>query len=548
MNTHIAEIVDELYEMGIREIVLSPGARSSPLAILFCEHKFKVYMNIDERSAAFFALGIAKEQCRPVVLVCTSGSAAAHYLPAAIEAKHSRIPLIFLTADRPPELQYVGAPQTINQHKLLGEFLLHYEELTMSNGSINLYPRLVIQRAYMHCNSLPKGPVQINIPLREPLIPVINLNIFEIGRRKHTFEYIEGEISVNFDTRIFAEKNGMIICGGDAFCEYQEDIIALAENIKAPILADPLSNLRNFGSPAIIYSYDAFLKNEALQKSLRPDYVLLFGQTPISKRLFQFLSLHSNIECYQVDSVAEYRNPALTNTKFIHASPEAFIKAIICLRDDASYQDKWIQAQISMSRVLKGAMAEEILFEGKIVQLLQNMMPKKSNLSIANSMAIRDVDYFWEAKKQSIRLLGNRGSNGIDGTVSTALGIASSGTPTVLLTGDLAFFHDMNGLLMAKTHKISMIIVLLNNDGGGIFQYLPQAQVTHFDYLFSTPHGMNFEGLQALYGLKHQTVTDYTDFEEKFKAALNAQGISVLEVKIDMNTSKQLHDKYTSLK
>lgn len=201
MNEYIASVVDELYELGVREVVISPGSRSTPLSMLFCEYKkYKVYLNIDERSSAFFALGIAKEQYRPVALVCTSGSAVAHYFPAITEARHSRIPLIILTADRPPELQNVGAPQTINQNNIFGGFANYYEELAIPNESnFYTYPRIVMRKAFLKCQGNPKGPAHINIPLREPLVPELDQKYFEYGRDDIPFHFESGVEQVQFD-------------------------------------------------------------------------------------------------------------------------------------------------------------------------------------------------------------------------------------------------------------------------------------------------------------------------------------------------------------
>lgn len=549
MNEYIAVAIDELSLLGIKEAVLSPGSRSTPLSMWFCEHsEIHTYLNIDERSAAFFALGIAKKKNRPVVLVCTSGSAAAHYLPAVTEAKRSRIPLILLTADRPAELQNVGAPQTINQHKIFGEFLNYYEELSIPDEKQQfVYPRIVMQKAYLKCNGMNAGPVQINIPLREPLVPDLNTEYFKAGRSVHKVQIVKGNLAAHIPDDFFENKKGIIICGAQGISESPKQLISLGKQLNAPVLADPLSNIRQYEDEVIIDTYDSFLKNESAKEELAPDYILMFGQAPVSKRLQQFIAFHKNAVCVQIDVASEYRNPSLTTTFFVQAEPCKFAEGILYQNRYNTYLHQWQSWQRKMKEKLETVGQEKDLFEGRIVQILQEIMPERSCLLSANSMAIRDIDYFWRARNKKVQILCNRGTNGIDGTVSTALGIATDGQPTVLLTGDLALFHDMNGFLIGKTHQLNLTVVLLNNDGGGIFQYLPQKGKKYFEYLFSTPHGIQFSGLETLYGIHYHRVLDYGDFKRSVNRALASQGIYVIEVCTEKEKSWKLHERYTTL-
>lgn len=549
MTNYIAALVDELHELGVREVVISPGSRSTPLSILFCEHDFKIFVNVDERSAGFFALGIAKEQVRPVVLVCTSGSAVANYLPAIVEAKYSGVPLIVLTADRPHELRNVGAPQAIDQNKIFNNFTKYYEELALpeENESMYRYVRVVMQKAYVSAMSKEYGVVHINVPIRDPLIPDLSKLDFTIGHKKNKFEYIEGKNNISLDNSIFKNKNGIIICGGDAYSNYHKEVLELGERLKAPILADPISNMRNYSKDIIIDSYDAFLKNDHIKRELKPEFIIHFGQVPVSKRLQQFLTMHNESLYIQVGESFNYRNPSLSTKKYIKSSPKLFAESICIENSNREYLDKWLNYQKQMSEQIKTAINEEDLFEGKLIQKLQNMLPEKSRLVVANSMAIRDMDYFFEARNQNIKVLCNRGANGIDGTISTALGVSTSNEPTILLIGDLAFNHDLNGLLIGKTHNLNLIIILLNNDGGGIFRYLPQSKEKNFEYLFLTPQGINFEGVKTLYNTKYYEAKDYKFFEDNFNEALTLEGVKVIEIKFDSELSKILHDKYTTL-
>lgn len=549
MTNYIAALVDELYELGVREAVISPGSRSTPLSILLCEHDFEVFVSIDERSAGFFALGIAKEKERPVVLVCSSGSAVTHYFPAIVEAKQSKVPLIILTADRPPELRQVGAPQTIDQIKIYHDYVKYFEELALpeETESMYRYVRTVMRKAYVSTMSGEYGVAHINVPLRDPLTPDLSQVDFSLGRLKYPFEWMNNDSQLKLEGAVFQDKKGIIICGGDAYADYHHEVLELAERLKAPVLADPISNFRNYEYEQIMDAYDAFLKNDDLKKELKPEFIIHFGQTPVSKRLQQFLTMHQDVLYFQVGETFQYRAPSLSITRYIVAHPQAFAQSIDVQNTNDEYLLKWQYYQKEMRQRLNQANEEAGVFEGKLVQKIQDMLPEESRLVVANSMAIRDVDYFLEARQQTIKVLCNRGANGIDGTISTALGISTSQHPTVLLTGDLAFFHDLNGLLIGKNHHLNLVIVVLNNDGGAIFKYLPQSKSKYFERLFMTPHGMDFSGLKALYDLTYFEPADYEAFEHDFQEALTLDGIKVLNVRIDAELSKSLHDLYTHL-
>ncbi|MCT0508184.1 2-succinyl-5-enolpyruvyl-6-hydroxy-3-cyclohexene-1-carboxylic-acid synthase [Lactococcus cremoris] len=549
-NEYLAPFVDELFNLGVREAVFSPGSRSTALAMLFEEYKkYDTYVNIDERSAAFFALGIAKANRRPVVLVCTSGSAAAHHFPAITEAKTSRIPLIILTADRPAELQFVGAPQTLDQTRFFGNFVNHFENLEAPQPQAKnfwTYPRKVAQRAFLSALDQMAGPVQINIPLRDPLVPELKSENYEKGRSKLPFKFFKGQQSASFDEALLSSKT-LILAGANSSENYSESLLKLAEHLKAPILADPLSNLRNHNSTFVMDSYDAFLANDDLKTDLKAESILLFGQMPVSKRLQQFIALNDDAEFIQVDPALAYRNPSLTTTITVQSNVATFANSIQKVNQDFSYLEKWQKAQEKMRHQLEKVAQEENPFEGRFVQELQkHLKALDAQLLVSNSMEIRDIDYWWKKEDSKVRILGNRGVNGIDGTESTALGIATTGKPTVLLTGDLSMLHDLNGLIIGKTHELNLTIVLFNNDGGGIFHHLAQKGVPNFDYLFSTPHGLNFEGLAELTGLDYHLVSNYADFGQQFETSIRQPGIHLLEIKTDKDLSLALHKKYTA--
>lgn len=593
MNEYLAALVDELYTLGMREVVFSAGSRSTSLAMLFTNYKqFNTYMAVDERSAGFFALGVAKRTGRPVGLVCTSGSAGTHYYPAVVEAKASRTPLVIMTADRPMEKQFVGAPQTIDQTRLFGEFVNHFEQLAPSPDDFE-YPRAVAQRSMMQTQSYGRhgaGPVQINVPLREPLVPDLDSVHFEKGRSPHPFEYVSGEMASTYNGDELAGKRGIILSGpynnpqGDEgatkahYDAYINSVVELAHLLEAPVLADPLSPVRRSDDAYVIDSYDAFLSNPDVRKCLKPDYIILLGQLPVSKRVHQLLTECKDALVIQVDPNIDYRNGMVTTNKVVETSVLQFVKAIKTnrrseayiegniertgsaqqeeiVRCDANIQNRaanltdyvndWLREQELMRKALNEVQNEPSLFEGRIVHELHHMLPDGAQVVVANSMAIRDFDYFWTHGRKDITLFGNRGVNGIDGIESTALGIAAGGAPTVLVTGDLSFIHDMNGLLLGRQAGISLTIVLFNNDGGGIFEYLPQKGTPYFDYLFATPQGVDFEGAARLYGVDHEVITSYDRFNEALTESLGREGIQILEIKTGRETSCALHRKYT---
>lgn len=546
MNEYLAAAVDELYRVGVRQIVLSAGSRCTPLSMLCMDYeKFDIYMNIDERSAAFQALGMAKVSKQPVALICTSGSAPAHYLPAVTEAFTSRVPLLILSADRPSEMQLVGAPQTITQGRIFGDFVCHYEEMAIPTEEDGTYPRLVIDRAYMMAVG-EKAPVHINIPIREPLVPRRYEEDFEKGRSIYPFQFIKGRQTITFDMALLKDKKGIVVVGPDADLEEPKRILSYGEKMELPILADPLSNLRKEASPALVDSYDAFLKEN--DGELEPEYVLLYGQAPVSKRLQKYIEhLPKETIVIELHEDIRYRNVGRNTDYMVQGGLVDFLEAMAHqVKNDSAYYTKWQDIQKGMREKLRSVMSEESLFEGKVVRVLQEKMPEGSQLLVSNSMMIRDMDYFWEGQTKDISVYGNRGTNGIDGTISTALGMATLGKPTVLLTGDLSFFHDMTAFLVGKEHEIPLTIVLCNNFGGGIFEYLPQKTEKDFEYLFLTPHAMDFSGLATLYGISHERITTYDALEQALANIAMEKGIRILEIQADKERSHALHGVYTT--
>ena len=571
MNEYIAALVDEFARLGITYAVFSPGSRSTTMAMLFREHgAFETYMNIDERSAGFMALGIAKTHRKPVILVCTSGSAVAHYMPAVLEAQYSGVPLIILSADRPHTLQHVGAPQTVDQQKLFGTAVNYYEELAVpQQDHYYTYPRLVARKAYMKAMDVKRGPVHINVPLFEPLVPELDRKHFECGRL--SFSVVSGTIQPS-DVRaiydLLKNKKILMLAGPSANPDDIEAILALSYMFNVPILGDPLSNMRSVRDERVITSYDAVLTQEAYRDVLQPDCILQIGQMVVSKRVQQWVASMKDRAIISVSPTMDYTNPAGNTTLFVQSTPQGLVEALNTqipelhsmehndctegtdekLDTDANnYLSTWIDVDAVGRKQLDTVAREQELFEGYTIHLLQELLPKNSQLVVANSMSIRDMDYFWSGNRHSAIIYGNRGVNGIDGTVSTALGIATNGMPTVLLTGDLTFFHDLNGLAVAKTHPLNVTIIVHNNDGGGIFEYLPQKGTPHFDYLFSTAQGLDYSGLATLYGIDFVRVASNDELKNVLQNYVGTAGVHVIEIPTSKERSRELHALYTTI-
>lgn len=609
MNEYIAALVDEFYQLGVRHAVFSPGSRSTTMAMLFTEYEgFETYMNIDERSASFMALGIAKAHKEPTVLVCTSGSAVAHYLPAILEAQYSGVPLIVLSADRPYTLLHTGAPQTVDQQKIFGTAVNYYEELAVPQKEhYYTYPRQVARKAYMKALDIKKGPVHINVPLFEPLVPELDRKHFEAGRSPYkVFKPNYGDVfsyqnrsnntsnpsnvskasnvsytknttdnNTNNSNRLLAQyKKVLILAGPQIDVNEVESIHSFAENLQAPILADPLSNVRRWHktdaiddnhefninrsndtamtqkkhfSDVVISTYDAFLADKELWPVLKPDCVIQFGQMVVSKRVQQMVASWDNVEYIEINPTMDSMNPTGKTTIHMQASIDMFTHLFAVKNESNAYLNRWQRLEVAGKAQLSTAIEEPSCFEGRTIRELQQYIPDNSQLLVANSMTIRDFDYFWFSGESDAVLYGNRGVNGIDGTVSTALGLATNGQPTYLVTGDLSLFHDLNGLAVAKTHNLNLTIILHNNDGGGIFEYLPQKGTKHFDYLFSTSQGLDYSGAAKLYGCGYTKISSPDELAPVLAKVSTESGVHIIEIPTDREYSRQLHRKYTKV-
>lgn len=569
---YLGAFVDELARAGVRHVIICPGSRSTPLALSFAQQPaIHPWVLLDERSAGFFALGLAKVTRTPVALVCTSGTAAANFFPAVAEASLSRVPLLVLTADRPPELRNVGAPQTMDQIQLYGSYVKWFVDMALPEASDTLlrYSRTVAGRAAALAAAAPAGPIHLNFPLREPLTPALTENqplpppkqrdpTLWQGRSDglpyvqvdHAPRLLDPATVADLAVQLQRAERGLLIVGLQEDTELAEPLTRLASAVGFPILADPLSQLRHgpHDRSLIIDSYDAFIRDERWVRNVAPDLVVRFGAMPTSKPLMQYLSAHPACRQILVDGAGGWRDPMLAASQVIHADAGALIEALLTnmprRAPDDGWAQRWRQAQRLTRATLDEAMeAHSELFEGRIFSELSTLLPADATLVVGNSMPIRDCDTFLAGGPHALRVLGNRGVNGIDGLMSTAFGIAAgSDEPVVLVLGDLSFYHDMNGLLAAKRHALNLTIVLVHNDGGGIFSFLPQANYPeHFELLFGTPHGLNFQPAVEMYGGVFERIEDWARFRTAVERGITSGGLHVIEVPTNRERNVALH-------
>jgi 2-succinyl-5-enolpyruvyl-6-hydroxy-3-cyclohexene-1-carboxylate synthase len=527
LTNYVYKIVSTLVQSGIEQVVVSPGSRSTPLAYAFASTKELImHRQVDERAAAFYALGLAKSTAKPVVLLCTSGTAAANYYPAIVEAKYARVPLIVLTADRPHELREVGAPQTINQVRLYGENVKWSAEFPIPDDAEQTLPYIERHtvRAVNIAMTAPFGPVHLNIPFREPLI----IDFQEQLSKTHFMKSYLNELTPSkqaleeFQSIIAQTKNGMIVVGELPLGTDTEHLWSFIRAVKWPVMIESLSNLRTEVPEDVqalaITTYDALLKNERFKRNVRPQTVIRFGAQPVSKFLMQFIA-QSNPQSYMIiDEDPMYRDSTHASTHFIHALPGAWLSELKFnqLAAEMAYVEFWKTADLlAMNEIEK--YRQHASDEGAMVQVMLDALPEGSDIFVSSSMPIRDIDTFLTVMNKDLKVYANRGANGIDGVTSTALGFSQgrNSRNTYLFIGDLAFLHDANAFIATRYQNCDLTIVVMNNDGGGIFSYLPQAKVeTHYEDLFGTPTALTFEKLAEMYEMEYVAAKTTAEFEQ----------------------------------
>lgn len=549
INTLCSSIlVETLSRLGLTTAILCPGSRCTPLTVAFAQHdRIETMSILDERSASFFALGIAKKSRLPVVLVCTSGTAAANFYPAIIEASLSRIPLLVFTADRPPELQHCRASQTIDQIKLYGSYPNWQAQFPLPENHPNIlhYWRQNTVQAWTRSRFPHPGVVHLNFPFRKPLAPIEHPEIQALESQideEDFFAFLENRESgirnreiVTIPSQWQKSQRGIIIAGIDcpqkpnAYCAA---IAKLAETLQFPVLAEGLSPLRNYAdlNPHLISTYDLLLRNPQLARELAPELAIQIGEMPTSTILRSWLQ-EVRPQRWIVDPRDENLDPLHGNTLYLRTAIEHLDLPEPSGRSPSPYLSQWQDGETRIREISDRDLNKtRDLFEGKIPWLLSQILPPNTPLFIANSMPVRDVEALWRPNNLHLQPYFSRGANGIDGTLSTALGIAHHNRSSVLLTGDLAFLHDINGFLQANAFRGHLTIILINNNGGGIFENLPIAQFNPpFEEFFATPQAIDFAALCKAYRIEYHCITTW----KRLKPLLNPLpdvGIRAIEI------------------
>ncbi|KGR78410.1 2-succinyl-5-enolpyruvyl-6-hydroxy-3-cyclohexene-1-carboxylic-acid synthase [Ureibacillus sinduriensis] len=554
LTNYVYKMVASLMQNGVEDVVISPGSRSTPLAYAFASTKnMSIYRQVDERSAAYFALGIAKAKANPVVLLCTSGTAAANYYPAIVEAKYARVPLIVITADRPHELREVGAPQAINQISLYGERVKWSAEFPIPDeGKMTLpYIERHIARGVSIATTAPFGPVHFNVPFREPL-----LIDFQEELPKQTFQnsfvgrIAPSEQAEDILTSIINQtKRGFIIVGELALGIDLEQVWAFIRKLKWPVLVESLSNLRtNVPTDCrqyIVSTYDALLRSTIFKQQVVADTVIRFGAQPVSKFLTNFLMETLPTNYIVVDEDPMFRDSTAVSTHFIHATIGEWISRINI--DNTVFSEEYLRHWRQSEDLAVKHICSYLEFEqdeGAAVRYLIENLPDKSDLFVSSSMPIRDIDTFLLPTTKDIQVFANRGANGIDGVVSTAIGFseARKDREMYLLIGDLAFLHDVNALIATRYQHCKINIIVFNNDGGGIFSYLAQSTVKeYYEDLFGTPTALTFSDVAKMYEMEYVGIQEFNEIEKIMEPKNNP--LRLIEIFTDRQQNVASHRK-----
>ncbi len=538
--------VDELARCGLREACTSPGSRSTPLVLsLAREPRIRSTSHLDERCAGFFALGIAKATGVPAALACTSGTAAANYAPAVIEAHEAREPLLVLTADRPPELRELGAGQTIDQVKLYGSAAKWFFEVDSHPATPERlrWLRQLACRAFWTTVEGRPGPVHLNFALREPLVLDEPLPDEDDGGRAGGRPWVTRPRTAGppppalvdgLRAELEARPQAVLVAGRqERDPQLGAALAAFAERAAIPLLADPLSGARR--GPAAVAHYDALLRHW----TPRPQLVIRVGDLPTSKPLRTWL--HGAQDALQLafDPENAWQDPGGAVATILGTDPRATLEAISLGKRDRGWLDDWQRADRAASAAIARSLTG--LSEPRVAAELGAGLPPEATVVVASSMPVRDVETFFPAREQPPRVLSNRGANGIDGTVSTAFGVATvADGPVVLLIGDVALIHDLGGLIQASRRKLT--IVLLHNDGGGIFHFLPvSGEGETFVEHVATPHGLDFRHAATMFGCGYAVADDVEGFRDALRAALAAPRTSIVAVHTDREENVALH-------
>ncbi len=563
----------ELAASGVRHVVVAPGSRSTPLVLaVAADGRFSTTVHLDERSAGFFALGIGKATRRPAAVITTSGTATANLYPAVIEAHQDGVPLIVLTADRPHRLRDVGANQAIDQVGLYGSYVRWFADIApaSADGAALRHLRGQAARAVARATGPDAGPVHLNFPFDKPLEPDAReaAGAGQAGVAHSAAHTDPGagpavritrgaptpgqDVVARLTEVLQANPRGLIVAGpmpqGDAAA-----VLRLAAATGFPLLADPLSGAR-FGDAAgatVIGNYDLALRDPAVRALLSPQLVVRVGRTPTSAAVCEFLAEAGAAHQIVVTHGGGWRDHLSVASEVVEAEVGPFLDALTEQMADTlappDWSGQWTRLEGAASAAREAFDREGVVFEGDVLAETLAAVPEGANLFVSNSMPVRDLDAHGAVRPRALRVFGNRGASGIDGIVSTALGVAAAGddnAPTVAVVGDLAFYHDQNGLLAARKYGLNVVFVVIQNDGGGIFHMLPVRDFEPaFTPFFATPHGLDFSHIAELHSLPYQCVTDPSLFRQTLESALDAGGPAVVEVRTDRDQNQQLRHR-----
>ena len=492
----------------------------------------------DERSAAFAALGVGLATGTPAVLVCTSGTAATHFHAAVVEAHLSDVPMVVCTADRPPELRDVGAPQTIDQTKLYGDAVRWFHDPGVAaDGAAHTWRSLAARCVDIATGQRP-GPVHLNLPFREPLVGVAG--DLPPDRGSAWSRTVRATVMAGQDrddvVALISARRGVIVAGRGA----EPEVLDMARSLGWPVLADAVSGLRECDSHVVV-AFDAILRSQKAASRLAPEVVVRVGAPPASKVTAQWLA-SLDVPLVQISPTTTVVDPDHRVSHRVVGDVAAFCRAVAetCTPVAGGWLEAWNAAETAAQTEI-GVWCGANWSEQTVARTVTDALPRGSRLVVSSSMPIRDVEWFGTVTP-GVTVVSNRGANGIDGVVSTAVGVAlASGDKTVLLIGDVALLHDANGLLGLASREIDLTIVVTNNDGGSIFSFLPQAtqvEAGTFEKIYGTPHGVSFGHLAAAHSLRHLEVGDAASLDD----AVRAGGPVVVEAKFDRSTNVASHE------
>ncbi|MDF1544850.1 MAG: 2-succinyl-5-enolpyruvyl-6-hydroxy-3-cyclohexene-1-carboxylic-acid synthase [bacterium] len=560
-----ALLVEELIRGGVALFAISPGSRSTPLALAVAENeRADSIVHFDERGASFCALGHVRATGKPAAVICTSGTAVGNLYPAVLEAAYDYVPLILLTADRPPELQDCGANQTIDQGGLFGKHVRWHQSIDCPDASRDPVELLqTVDHALNHASGTNSGPVHLNLMFREPLAPeesspVVNLpaSLTDWASRNRTFSEPEQShtpsdmISIEkMVSQLSGEQNVIVVAGRMQIIEDQKAVRKLSDHFGWLLLPDIASGLRlGSQSKTAIANYDLLLA--AGVNPVGPDISILhLGRTPLSKRLSAYLvQLHPK-KYIKVQEFVQRDDPFGLVTDYLYSEVGRFCEEMMrspidrpSLPDDHS--ELMNQNRIVSSTLNKSIQTGE-LTEPAVARLISSYIPGDACLFVASSRPIRDMDSYASSDGPEVPVGCNRGVSGIDGTIASAVGFARGyGRRLLLLIGDLAFLHDLNSLPLLRQLSLPATILLVNNDGGGIFSFLPVvSQANHFEKFFGTPHGYEFENCARLFGLEHYRPKSVPEVRQLLESTTSATQHRLIEVKTDRNRNYQTHQQ-----